>query len=307
MSEHDNQVAVAAWNSRKAAVWDLESRSQVRVLECDYSIGCLEFLAGGALVAAGRLNQQFGATIWGLQTGHESRFSLPRYPYRLFPGRAGGLAFRGDGDYRFRHFAENGKEQASLDLEDDGVLGIPESFAVHPDDEHAAIGTRNGRIAVVDLDTMHLVAAPLEQGEARVSSVAFSPDGSQLVSTGFDATVRIWDVRDLAKPVLLFTLHRPVPPWKALFSPGGEFLATVGGDTDLNDKLTMRHIGDVCLWDPHTGQLLANFSGHSEMVHNVSFSANGKWLITCGRDSRVRVWSVAELLKFGASQPKSEA
>ena len=44
------------------------------------------------------------------------------------------------------------------------------------------------------------LGAPLTGHTSAVASVAFAPDGHTLATGSADGTVRLWDVRDLARP-----------------------------------------------------------------------------------------------------------
>ena len=47
------------------------------------------------------------------------------------------------------------------------------------------------------------------------------------------------------------------------------------------------------LWDLATGQLLRTFAGHSRSVKAVTFSPNGKSVLTGSRDGTARLWDLA--------------
>ena len=77
-----------------------------------------------------------------------------------------------------------------------------------------------------------------------VMDLAFSPDGELLASTGYDRTVRLWDV-DSGKPRgEPLTGHTE---WvnEVEFSPDGELLASASDDTTVR------------LWDTDVGSLVA--------------------------------------------------
>jgi len=94
-----------------------------------------------------------------------------------------------------------------------------------------------------------------------VASVGFSPDGGSLVTGGGsrDDTVRVWESLIL---VLFPSLH---PSW----------------------------LGNaVRVWDVETGETLRTFTGHTNRVLSISFSPDGRFLVSGSVDGTVRVWGV---------------
>ena len=70
------------------------------------------------------------------------------------------------------------------------------------------------------------------------------------------------------------------------YSPDGKLVAAAqGGETDT---------GKVHLLDAATGKLVRDVSSHKEGVTDVLFSADGKHLISAGRDTCVRICQVAD-------------
>jgi WD40 repeat protein len=112
-----------------------------------------------------------------------------------------------------------------------------------------------------------------------VYSVAFSPNGKQIVSGSEDNTVRLWDA---ATGALLQTLAgHSDPVFSVAFSLDGK--QVVSGSTDKT----------VRLWDAATGALEQTLDGHSDMVNSVAFSPNGKQIVSGSRDNTVRLWDTA--------------
>src|SRR5205823_4365962 len=72
------------------------------------------------------------------------------------------------------------------------------------------------------------------------------------------------------------------------FSPDGKLLASVGGESLLY------RAGDVCLWDPTTGEQKAKLDGHEKCVWAVAISADGKTLATGDYGGTVKLWDVAQ-------------
>jgi WD40 repeat protein len=112
-----------------------------------------------------------------------------------------------------------------------------------------------------------------------VSSVAFSPDGKQVVSGSSDMTVQIWDV---ATGVALQTLEGHSDSVSCVaFSPDGK--QVVSGSRDKT----------VWVWDAATGAVLQTLEGHSNWVNSVAFSPDGKQVVSRSSDKTIRVWDAA--------------
>jgi WD40 repeat protein len=72
----------------------------------------------------------------------------------------------------------------------------------------------------------------------------------------------------------------------AAFSPDGKLLAVgQGGETDT---------GKIHLVDTANGKILRTVSGHRYGACDVKFSADGKYVLSCGRDTTVRICQVAD-------------
>ena len=122
-----------------------------------------------------------------------------------------------------------------------------------------------------------------------VNSVAFSPDGKQLVSGGEDSTVRIWDVQS---GQLLDTLEEHTSSVNSVaFSPNGKMFASGGSDWRIR------------IWDVNTRQLLRTlrmfdrdplwaFGSPSRSVYSVAFSADGAMLAAGLRNNEIRWWDI---------------
>ena len=152
---------------------------------------------------------------------------------------------------------------------------------------------------------------------SKVSSVAFHPNGAELASVSEDNDVRIWDVKTGALKKM-FSLEHP-GAYTLAYSPDGKWLA-VGGwfvvrlvDTDTWKKqsetqpvrnpieeamvfhpenhslVTIDNIR-IQVWDNSTGSPKGTLEGHGSWVKGLSFSADGKRLISCGKDRKVKIW-----------------
>lgn len=125
---------------------------------------------------------------------------------------------------------------------------------------------------VYDVATGKRIAA-LGGSKLWLNTVVFSPDGKKVITTGADRTARVWDVES---GELLVTLE--VSSFEsAAFSPDGALFATAGEDSPK-------------IWDAQSGKQLAVFDAHAGAVDAISFSPDGRRLLTTGRDGALKVW-----------------
>jgi len=128
---------------------------------------------------------------------------------------------------------------------------------------------------------------------AAVDNVRFTPDGRVLVgasldhTTGFDATVILWDVADPRHPRVLTTLHPGIGAVNDLkISPDGRTLAMAGDSAR------------VALWDitdRAAPRQRATIAGHRYDASTVAFSPDGRTLASGSSDRTVRLWDITSL------------
>jgi hypothetical protein len=114
-----------------------------------------------------------------------------------------------------------------------------------------------------------------------VYSVAFSPDGTRIVSGSDDDTLRLWDAATghlIGPPI---TGHTDAVNCVA-FSPDGERIISGSGDKTVR------------LWDSVTGQSIgAPLTGHTEWVYSVAFSPDGTRIVSGSWDQTLRMWDAS--------------
>lgn len=151
-----------------------------------------------------------------------------------------------------------------------------------------------------------------------VKTCAFSPNGSRIVSSSQDGTLKLWDAQTGAE---LATFAGAASARQACaFSPDGRRIVSAASwrelqlsDADTGAKLaTLAGHADklkawafspdgrrivsasedktLKLWDAQTGALLATLEGHTDSVEACAFSVDGKRMASGSQDKTLKLW-----------------
>ncbi|NEP10233.1 MAG: hypothetical protein F6K14_08440 [Symploca sp. SIO2C1] len=162
----------------------------------------------------------------------------------------------------------------------------------------------------------------LKGHQSIINSAAFSPDRKHLVTTSYDGTARIWDMKgNLLTEIQVVELlgeqdtsigigtqvlteeYNPNsgvyetkidsfpetskgPRMTANFSPNGKYI--VVGPRDTRDDT-------VFVWDL-SGRLVAELKGHQGDVNDAKFSKNGQYILTASDDKTAHIWNLSGTL-----------
>ena len=115
------------------------------------------------------------------------------------------------------------------------------------------------------------------------NAIAFSPDSSTLAIAGQDRKIRLWDAVSGDHKLTLTDQTDGV--YSLIFNPDGRTFAGIGGDSTIR------------LWDAVTGQHLQTITGHTGSVSSISFNPDGRTIATgSGQDGVgdkiIRIWNV---------------
>ena len=111
-----------------------------------------------------------------------------------------------------------------------------------------------------------------------VGAVAYSPDGTRIVSGSADHTLKVWDAASGAELATL-TGHAGYVE-AAAYSPDGTRIVSGSADHTLK------------VWDAATGAELATLTGHAGDVEAVAYSPDGTRIVS-GSYKTLKVWDAA--------------
>jgi len=218
--------------------------------------------------------------------------------------------------------AESGDLLATLTRRDDRISRL----AYSPDGQLIVIGDDSGTVTALDSATGEERWA-FAAHEGAIVDIEFAPDGSFVASASMDGSARWfdpstgdrlgrWEGEERAQVAIrpdsgliaisahsgVVTLVDPVTGserfrfaahqnniYELAFSPDGTMLVTAafnnGGLADVTN-----FDGGLRLWDAGTGVRLAELVYHDSQVEDVTFSDDGRWLVSGGADGDIALW-----------------
>jgi WD40 repeat protein len=154
---------------------------------------------------------------------------------------------------------------------------------------------------ILQLDTRGHMAA--------IGGIAFTPDGTKVISAGDDKVIRVWDlasgktVRTMRGESALGSLGKI---FAMTLSPDGKLLA-VGGDLGILPGTEPRQddkVQNIRLYDFKSGKLMALLKGHTGVVRALGFSADGSMLISGSGDNTAIIWDTGLKSAVRVREPK---
>ena len=151
-----------------------------------------------------------------------------------------------------------------------------------------------------------------------VMSASFTPDGSKILTTSVDGTIRLWD-RTSGEQIRQFTGHNGMVN-DVVFLPDGDQILTNGTDGTMRQWMlstgeevvrfpdhdgpvwalalspdgqylvTSDESGLAYLWDMTSREIIRDFWGHSDVINSAAFSPDGQMIVTGSYDRTLRLW-----------------
>ena len=272
-----NGQRIASWdNNDMLCLWDAESGEEIAVLQGHTgSVSACVFSPDGRHIVSGSHDKTL--RLWNAKNGEELMI------LRGHTDAVETCAFSPDGrrivsgshDKTLRLWnAEDGKEIAVLQ----GHTGSVLACAFSPNGNRIASQCQgynfgNHTLRLWDGDNGEPVAVSLDENNA--CTLAFSPDGTRIVTGIYDHALCLWDGNTGEKIAVLQGHTKWV---YGECSPNGRNIVTWGMGCALH------------LWDTKTGEEIAVLQGHTDAVRDVVFISDGARIVSEAKDGTMRVW-----------------
>jgi WD40 repeat protein len=236
----DGQLLAAVTGSGMATIWDVRSRSlRQGPFRVDFGAVGVSISADGTMLATAGIG---GTKLWDVATGAPL-------------GRIGAGGPSGDVAFSptepLLAFVREGWRQSRG--------GDTEIWDV----------ARRSRIAAIDIDSAWVLGW----------TIAFSPDGRLVATSGIDWLVHIWDAHT-GKLVRELEQNVGNAVWALDFSPDSSIIVISGGD------------GFASLWDVATGAKIGQRLGVGSREAMLDVSPDGRRLLMTNGDGRGAVWDI---------------
>ena len=125
--------------------------------------------------------------------------------------------------------------------------------------------------------------------EEAILTFDLNADGTRLVTTAADKSVKIWNLADVKKPATVISLG--APPQILAFSPNGQRLAVAGEE----QKATLLRV-----FDTNLGRELQMIPDHQGPINSLAFLGDNRTLISGSQDKTMRFSNVGVLAAIEA-------
>jgi WD40 repeat protein len=176
---------------------------------------------------------------------------------------------------RFKDF-ETGKKNSSQVLFHQGVRAFAAAYS--PNGRYIVSGDANGNCILWDVIENKLVRN-IKCHKGEIYGINWDKESSKFISSASDGTTIIYNIYN-----------------KTLIGP---FQSNGGWSNfaDFNPKNCDEFAvgcsnGSIKIWSITKNKIKFNILGHSALVHQVSYSPDGKSIASAGYDSKVKIWNV---------------
>ena len=287
----DGKLA-AAGSYDVVKVWELGKEADAKTLKTRSAFArALTFSPDGSALFVGGYQQ---IQVWNVESFEKTKTIKGHRGYvtdlKFSPDRKTLLSASEDKTVRFWNSVE-GSKQSVMETFEFPILGVAWSpngkqIATAEGDETRL--SKPGSVKIWNAESQELVQE-LTPHESAATSVLFSPDGSRLLSGGYDEKVNIHEV-ETGKPFGFFGGHsRPINSL-ALVADGRLVASGSGGRAKGKNEIKV--------WDPTDGTEVASVEAHTGKITKVASSPGADRLLSSSQDETVAIWDTTSVLSY---------
>jgi WD40 repeat protein len=286
-------------------LWNSKTGQHVR----DFAIGRVGYADGIALSRDGTflISSHFNRLlIWNVPAG-TLRQEMP-IEVNNYAGATGGISISPDGRTIAARRGDNAVHLWDLSTRkpllsdetshDTAIMSI----AFSPDGRFLATGGQDGVIQRWDVASGKHLGILKMIGPGSIHSIRYAPDGKSILASsewgkphaGFAGNVRVWDaiggsiIRDIEVP------NRAVA---TALSRDGRLVAVAEWDVEkwMGNEPEDEASKSECLievFDTRSGRRIAGLMGDNRQIRGLTFSNDGKMLVSIGEDTLIRTWDI---------------
>lgn len=154
--------------------------------------------------------------------------------------------------------------------------------------EYAEFNSNNSRIAIVTSNAVYILDAKsgqrinkLQGHKDIITSASFSPDGSLIVTSSYDKTLKLWDVES-AQEIHTYIGHSNIVK-DVVFSPDGRFVLSTSRDNEAR------------LWNTVVTRDEDVINTGLSTLASVTYSPNGKYIAAISVMGEAKIWDSQNL------------
>ena len=246
----DGKYILSGSSDGTAKVWDTTTGACKITIKAKSAIFCAAFSSDDKYIITGLSNGKIKE--WDPKTGYLLSSKT------CHEEQINGVAYRPNhesSDKKSNYFAKKMRQRQYVTCSDDGTAKVWMA---------------------------RLFLFPLIGHRMQVSCVAYSPDGTKIVTGSQDSTAKVWDAEN---GKCLFTTMKEKHSLSinsVTFSSNGKYLVTGGFDKTVN------------IWDAETGEYIRTLEGHTESIKSVTSCLGERvdQIASCSFDGTVKIWNI---------------